>query len=321
MPQTLLTITQQEAEAFAACMRQRSERRLVCRIGKYKIRLCYQLEILYFFSPCVVILRIILNWTSNITTLLILFGLDSRNAEIVGAVVLFLACLNLHLSHGFAQYPSLAKVCAHNGQFSHLERQAMQANLESVRDAASAAYKGDAVHRSQWLQILVTLPWTFPMHIAAFVTATSCCVADCVTNDDDNRNRRGANDIISGAGAFGVVVACLFFAIIYVAAGNAGVLYAQLGLVATENLYDSMLFRKSFFKFLTSFFTGISDVFVEEPEVENVFDGGEGNVGGGQGGNGGDDGETGESEANQRMERGDPGKPDEDDTQRTSNSG
>ncbi|KAL3929537.1 MAG: hypothetical protein SGARI_004721 [Bacillariaceae sp.] len=183
--------------------------KLSFKIGCVTIRPFFKDEILWRLSPVVVILRTILTWISNITTLLILFGVETRPLNITGAVAIFLAQLVLHFSHGFCCYPSFARFCL-NFKESAVALTSIKEEFEAERDWASAARYGDNVARSQWVQILITLVWTLPMHVAAVAGTSLCCLMDCLAGfDGQNNNNRAPNDN-EDYGAIGILLACVF---------------------------------------------------------------------------------------------------------------
>lgn len=257
----LISIDQEEADGFQQYLNDLNER-CSFRIGRMQIRPFYKLHVLWFFNPGVVIIRVLANWASNVVSILLLLGLNNQNIRITGGVLVFVGSLNLHLSHGFAQYPSVSKWCSNHE--NRADARASSESFEYCRDLASFASNGDMRHRWQWPAILLTLPFTVPLHVASLFASLLCCVVQCT---DQNQAFNPGRTIVE-SGGIGILLGCLFFPIIYVAAGNPGVIYAQIGLDALENLYDAMFSRKSFWKFLSSFVLGIFEVWIVEADVD-----------------------------------------------------
>ena len=185
-------------------------------------------------------------------------------SALIGAVYISedLGSLNsavAYASKGFTRYPTFMD----KNYIAWLKGDALliDPDLEDIRGVCSFYCHGDSLHRSQLLAVVTSIPWLLIDHTIAFGVSflyflfSSCKKHICRRHFDTQciNNAMYTGQIIKNIAA---LISIIFYYVSWILGANLVKAIITVGIVANQNLYQAILFRKGYADFLTSFAFG-----------------------------------------------------------------
>lgn len=230
-------------------------------------RFLYTWHIKRIWNPCYAFMELILNWAVFWSTIAALIDPDDKDNLVFGAVVMCINSCLMHYWYGFLRYSSLVRGCfGEDGMQEYFYD--LDQDFKMVKEIFSALYNGDDIKRSQAPAILLTLPFTLFLHVAS---ALFLCIMVCLDIWSNEKKER-RNDDFDAWAAYGVLLAFLAFPLMFIYGSPGFKVLATFGMLTTEQLYNSLLFRKPFKKFLVSLVFGLIDLDYFDLDVDMDFE-------------------------------------------------